>query len=114
MRLKQNHVQYISRKISKDLVNCDFIEIRSTKEAIAEQVAIIMTADIKKESVLDEAVANLLDNQEDDIEFYKADYRQLFWMTKKRMANEYGVNLNNSERFSDIAQIGRASCRERV
>ncbi|MBT6107519.1 MAG: DUF507 family protein [Campylobacteraceae bacterium] len=103
MRLKQNHVQYISRKISKDLVNCDFIEIRSTKEAIAEQVAIIMTADIKKESVLDEAVANLLDNQEDDIEFYKADYRQLFWMTKKRMANEYGVNLNNSERFSDIA-----------
>ena len=103
MRLKQSHVQYISRKISKDLATCDFVEIRSTKEAVAEQITIIMTEDIKKESILDEAVENLLDSQEDDIEFYKADYRQLFWMTKKRMANDYGVNLNNSERFSDIA-----------
>jgi hypothetical protein len=103
MRLKQNHVQYISRKISKDLVNCDFVEIRSTKDAITEEIARIMIEDIKKEAVLDEAVATLLDSQEDDIEFYKADYRQLFWMTKKRMANEYGVTLNNSERYSDIA-----------
>jgi uncharacterized protein len=103
MRLKQNHVQYISRKISKDLVNCNFVEIRSTKDAITEQIAIIMTADIKKELALDDAVTNLLEDQESDIEFYKADYRQLFWMTKKRIANDYGVNLNNSERFSDIA-----------
>jgi len=103
MRLKQNHVQYIARKITKDLVNCDFVEIRKTKDEITAQIEKIMTEDIKKDSALDEAVTRLLESSEEDIEFYKADYRQLFWMTKKRMANEYGVNLNNSERFSDIA-----------
>ena len=48
---------------------------------------------------------NLLENQEDEIEFYKADYRQLFWMTKKRMANDFGVNLNFEDRFSNIAHL---------
>ncbi len=103
MRLKQNHVQYIARKITKDLVNCDFVEIRKTKDEITVEIEKIMTEDIKKDMALDEAVSRLLESSEEDIEFYKADYRQLFWMTKKRMANEYGVNLNNSERFSDIA-----------
>jgi hypothetical protein len=45
----------------------------------------------------------MLQEQEDNIEFYNADYRQLFWMAKKRMANEAGVILNNEDRFSDIA-----------
>jgi hypothetical protein len=103
MRLKQNHLQYIARKITKDMVNCDFIEIRSPKEDIAEQIVQIMTEDLKKESALDEAVTKLLENQEEEIEFFKADYRQLFWMTKKRLANEYNVILNNTDRFSDIA-----------
>ena len=26
-----------------------------------------------------------------------------FWMTKKRLANDFGVILNNEDRFSDIA-----------
>ena len=103
MRLKQNHVQYISRKITKDLVNCDFIEIRRVKEEITAQIDAIMKKDIDKELDLDEAVADLLDNQEEDIEFYKADYRQLFWMTKKRLANDFSVILNSTERYSDIA-----------
>ena len=31
------------------------------------------------------------------------DYKQLFWLTKKRLANDFGVILNNEDRFSDIA-----------
>ena len=103
MKLKQNHVQYISRKITKDIINCNFIEIRSVKEDITAQIDNIITEDLRQESILDEAVENLLDEQEDDIEFYKADYRQLFWMTKKRLANDYNVNLNHEERFSEIS-----------
>jgi len=59
--------------------------------------------DIQKEIELDEAVSQILEEQEEEIEFYKADYKQLFWMTKKRLANEYGVNLNFEDRFSNIA-----------
>ena len=103
MRLKKQHAQYISRKITKDLINCDYIEIRKDKAAITAEIERIILEDIKKEVALDEKVDAMLENQEEDIEFYKADYRQLFWMTKKRLANDFGVILNFEDRFSDIS-----------
>ncbi len=103
MRLKKQHSQYISRKITKDLINSSFIELRKDNAAITAEVELIINADIEKEAELDEHVEDLLDNQEEDIEFYKADYRQLFWMTKKRLANDFGVIVNFEDRFSDIA-----------
>jgi len=103
MKLKKQHSSYIARKITKDLINTNFIEVRKEKSLIAQECEKILNNDIQKEIELDEAVNELLENQEDEIEFYKADYRQLFWMTKKRMANEYGVNLNFEDRFSNIA-----------
>jgi hypothetical protein len=105
MKLKKQHSSYIARKITKDIVNSDFIEVRKEKSSISEVCKKILDEDIQKEIILDEAVDNLLEQQEEDIEFYKADYRQLFWLTKKRMANEYGVNLNFEDRFSNIAHI---------
>jgi hypothetical protein len=103
MRLKKQHAQYISRKITKDLINCSFIEVRKDNAAITVEIDRIIMEDIKKEAKLDEYITDLLDNQEDDIEFYKVDYRQLFWMTKKRLANDFGVIVNFDDRFSDIS-----------
>ncbi len=103
MRLKKQHAQYISRKITKDLINCDFIEIRKDSAAITAEIERIIIEDIEKEAKLDEHIEDLLDGQEDDIEFYGADYRQLFWMTKKRLANDFGVIVNFEDRFSDIS-----------
>jgi len=103
MKLKKQHASYISRKITKDIVNSSFIEVRKEKSMIAEVCERILNDDIQKEIELDDAVDDLLEEQEADIEFYKADYRQLFWMTKKRMANDFGVNLNFEDRFSNIA-----------
>lgn len=101
--MKLHHTPYISRRISRDLVNCEFVEIRKTKDEISAEIEKILEADIDKEHALDERVGEILDDQEQEIEFLNADYRQLFWMTKKRMANEFGVILNNEDRFSDIA-----------
>jgi hypothetical protein len=103
MRLKLHHTAYLSRKITKDLMNCDFVEIRKDKNAITDEIEKILDADIENELDLDEKVSEILENQEENIEFYNADYKQLFWMTKKRLANEYGVILNNEDRFRDLA-----------
>ena len=103
MKLKKQHSSYIARKITKDLINTDFIEVRKDKGLITQVCEDILNDDIQKEIELDIAVDELLEDQESEIEFYKADYRQLFWMTKKRMANEFGVNLNFEDRFSNIA-----------
>jgi len=103
MKLRKQHSNYIARKITKDIVNSEFIEVRKEKSLITQECERVLNDDIQKEIELDDAVDDLLEGQEDDIEFYKADYRQLFWMTKKRMANEFGVNLNFEDRFSNIA-----------
>ncbi|MEA3497883.1 MAG: DUF507 family protein [Campylobacterota bacterium] len=103
MKLKKQHSSYIARKITKDLINTDFIEVRKEKSLITQECERILNEDIQKEIELDIAVDELLEDQESEIEYYKADYRQLFWMTKKRMANEFGVNLNLEDRFSNIA-----------
>lgn len=105
MKLKKQHSPYIARKITKDIVNSSFIEVRKEKSMITAECERILNEDIEKEIALDEAVNDLLEKQEAEIEFYKADYRQLFWMTKKRMANDFGVNLNFEDRFSNIAHI---------
>jgi len=103
MKLKKQHSNYIARKITNDLIAQDFIEIRKDKALITEACVDILNEDIEKEIKLDEHVDNLLSENEDDIEFYNADYRQLFWMTKKRLANDFGVSLNMEDRFSNIA-----------
>lgn len=103
MKLKKQHVSYIARKITNDLVNADYIEIRKEKNSIVAECEKILIADIEKEIKLDEHVGLILEDREEDINFYNADYRQLFWMTKRRLANEFDVILNFEDRFSNIA-----------
>ena len=103
MKLKKQHANYIARKITNDIISQDFIEVRKDKALITEVCVDILNEDINKEIKLDEHVDTLLNEREDDIEFYNADYRQLFWMTKKRLANDFAVSLNMEDRFSNIA-----------
>ncbi|VAY87123.1 Hypothetical protein probably associated with Carbamoyl-phosphate synthase [hydrothermal vent metagenome] len=103
MKLKQQHAQYISRKIMIDLIHSSFVEIRKDKASVTFEIKRIITEDIENEQMLDEKVTELLNNQEESIEFYHADYRQLFWMTKKRLANDFGVIINLEDRLSDIS-----------
>ncbi|MCK9336271.1 MAG: DUF507 family protein [Arcobacteraceae bacterium] len=103
MKIKLQHTPYLSQKIARDLLKCDFVEVRKDKDSIIAEIERIIDADIENENSLDEKVNTLLDNKEGDIEFYQADYKQLFWMAKKRLANENGVILNLEDRFSDIS-----------
>ena len=103
MKLKLHHTPYVSRSISRDLVNCEFIEVRKTKDGISREVERILDEDLENELDLDDKVYKLLEEEEENIEFYNVDYKQLFWMAKKRMANEAGVILNIEDRFSDIS-----------
>ncbi len=103
MKLRKQHANFLARKITKDIVSSDFIEARKDRMAIIAECERILLEDIEKEINLDEHVNALLENMEDDITFYNADFKQLFWMTKKRLANDFDVNLNFEDRFSNIA-----------
>ncbi|RLA75048.1 MAG: DUF507 domain-containing protein [Epsilonproteobacteria bacterium] len=103
MKLKLIHCDFISRKITKDLILSSILQVRKTKDEIKTVITQVIEDDIQKEIKLENAVATLLDENEDDIEFYHADPRQLFWMTKKKLSNDYDVLLKPEDRYSDIA-----------
>jgi hypothetical protein len=105
MRLKKTHSQYLARKIAKDIANCSFIQVNRDMNEITDIIHNIIIKDLEQEEKLDEQVNKLLDKREDDIEFYNADGRELFWMIKKKIAKDYDVLLRLEDRFANMAHI---------
>jgi hypothetical protein len=103
MKLSSAHAPYIANKIGIDLANAAFVEIIRGIEPVIEKAKEVIEKDVKNERALEERVNELLEEKEDEIEFMRADVRQLFWMIKKKLAPEYGVILNNEERYGDLS-----------
>jgi hypothetical protein len=103
MRLKKQHSNYIARKITTDLAKSEFIEIRKDRQAIIQEIEKILLEDIYNELELEEEVREVLEDYEEDIEFYNADWKELFKLTKKKLAPEFDVILNLDERVSNLA-----------
>jgi hypothetical protein len=103
MKVKAPHAGYIANKIAIDMFQTGFVTFTHGRETISEKAKQIILDDIAKERAIEEKVQTILDGMEEDIEFMRADYRQLFWMTKKRIAEEEGFLLNNEDRYENIS-----------
>jgi len=103
MRVKLPHSPYIANKISIDLLNCGFVKLTKGLEIVSEKSEELIIENIKKEIALENRVSEILEENEDEIEFMRVDSKQLFWMTKKKLAKEYNVILASDERYNDLA-----------
>ncbi len=103
MKITLSHVPHLSNKIAIDLNKSGLVMMTSGLEAVANEAEKLLTQSVKQEAALEERVKEIVDDNEEQIDFYLADERQLFWMIKKKLADEYGVILSYEERFSDLA-----------
>ncbi|NPA81717.1 MAG: DUF507 family protein [Epsilonproteobacteria bacterium] len=103
MKLQLPHAPYIANKIAIDLLNSGFVTLTRGVEPIAHYAQEIIEDEIKKEKALEERVEELLEEKEDEMEFMQVDRRNLFWLIKKRLAEDYGVILSYEDRFNDLA-----------
>ncbi len=103
MRITPMHATHVANMIAIDLNKSSFVTLTKGLEPVAAQAAEIILEDLKKEHALEERVRELIDTQEEDIEFYQADEKQLFWMIKKKLAKEFGVLLSFEDRYSNLA-----------
>ena len=103
MRVSLKTVPHIANKIAIDLSKSGIATMTKGIESVAREAEKILHASVKQEMALEERVNEIVDANEEQIEFYLADGRQLFYMIKKKLAPEYGVILNYEERYSDIA-----------
>ena len=85
------------------MANAPFVTLLKGKDAVVERVKELIDANLEQERELDGKVREIIDENYDDIEFQRADERQLFFMIKKRLAPEYGVIMNYDDRYNDLS-----------
>ncbi|NOQ30400.1 MAG: DUF507 family protein [Helicobacteraceae bacterium] len=103
MKISLSHVPHISTKVAVDLNRSPLVTMTQGLEPIAHEAEKILAENIKQEIALENRVHEVIDDNEDEIEFYLADERQLFFMIKRKIAPEFGVILSYEDRFSDIS-----------
>lgn len=103
MRIKLPHIPYIANKIMLDIVNSSFIEIKDQLEKLNQSVKNVLEKDAMNEKKLDERVKELLEEQEEEMELMQVDRKNMFWLVKKKLANDFGVILNSEDRHNHLA-----------
>ncbi len=103
MKIRLPHAPYIANKIAIDLLNCGYATFSHGLEPVKACAQEIFEADLKKEEALEQRVEELLEENEDEMEFNRIDRRSMFWMIKKKIAKDYDVILSYEDRYNNIA-----------
>ena len=103
MKIPVPHAPYIANKIVIDLLNSGYVTFSSGLEDAKMIIQEVVYEDLEQERKLEDKVAEILDENEDNMEFMQVDRRAMFWMIKKKMAKDYDVILNYEDRYSELA-----------
>lgn len=103
MKVTLAHLPHISSRIAVDLSRSGLVTMTQGLETVAKEAEKILSENVKKEAALEEKVKEIVNENEEQIDFYLADGRQLFFMIKKKLAPEYGIILSYEDRYSDLA-----------
>jgi len=105
MKISLPHAPYIASKISIDLLNSGYATFSKGVDSIKKCAQELIEEDLGKEKALEQRVEDILEENEDEMEFMQIDRRSMFWMIKKKIAKEYDVILSYEDRFSNLAHI---------
>lgn len=92
MKMTQNHIDSLVRRVLLGLEQKKLVSFNKSKEAILARGKEIIMKDLEKESQLDQEVMRMLD----DIEKQQTDQferHRMFKMLKKKVAEEKGIIL---------------------
>ncbi len=103
MKISLSLVPHIADRVAIDLARSGLVTMTQGMDPITAEAKKVLEASVKKEAALEAKVKEIVSENEEEIDFYQADDRQLFFMIKKKLAPEYGVILSYEERFSVIA-----------
>ncbi len=103
MKIPVPHAPYIANKITIDLLNSGYVTFSSGLEDAKKVITEVIFEDLEQERKLEDKVAEILDENEDNMEFMQVDRRAMFWMIKKKMAKDYDVILNYEDRYSELS-----------
>lgn len=103
MKVSLKHVPHIGSKIAVDLNRSGLVVMTSGLEPVSREAEKLFVENVKKEMALEAKVAQIVEANEEQIDYYLADGRQLFYMIKKKLAPEFDVILSYEDRYSDLS-----------
>lgn len=103
MRIKQPHIPYVSNKIVIDLINSKLIKLVNGIEPVKKITDDTITQLVLKEKGLDEKVNSIINEQENEIDLMQIDRKNMFWLLKKKLADEYGILMNYEDRYNSLS-----------
>lgn len=103
MRLALDHVRFIAEKIARELAASNLVTFTQGMDAIIAVAQKHLEAEVKLERAVDAEVNRIMEDQDEEISFYQADRKQLFWMIKRKVAAENGLILEKDDRFNNLA-----------
>ena len=86
MKLSLKTIPHISSKIAIDLNKSGVVTMTKGLEAIEQEAFKILEYSVKQELELENKASDMIEDNEEEIEFMLADERQLFYMIKKKLA----------------------------
>lgn len=91
MRLALDHVRFIAEKISRELAASKIVALTQGLEPVVQIASTLLEKEVLLERSVDSEVNTIMEDQDDEISFYQADRKQLFWMIKRKVAAEKGL-----------------------
>jgi len=92
MRLNENEIQFISRKIVKTLVAAGKLEV-DAEDPVTEGVARTIIDELSQEDRLNDEVREVLLEHSHEMSRSNITYNEMFKMVKRKLAKEKGIIL---------------------
>jgi len=93
MRLSKEMIKYLADAISENLESKGIVEYEIPKSKISELIAEVIVANMQEEDKLNKDVEKLLAPHEAEMSQEMMDYRKMFDLTKKKLAQDRGIVL---------------------
>lgn len=93
MKLTEEQVEKITKKIFKNLVDKHLIELKAKDSQVLKKMHDVFMEDLRKETKLDAEVEKLIQEHSGELEGDSLDYRKMFNLVKHKLAKEKGIIL---------------------
>ncbi|HXV61648.1 MAG TPA: DUF507 family protein [Vicinamibacteria bacterium] len=92
MRLTKNQIEFISYRITKELLEKGYIEVDQPSNMVQRLIG-LMTEELLVEDRLNDEVREILTEHSEEMRRTNVEYREMFKMIKKKLARERKIIL---------------------
>lgn len=93
MRLSKEMIKHIAGELGSVLLTKNLATFLGPSDAVSAKIADVITEDLMAEDRLDAEVKKMLESHESEIAKTGMDYRKVFELTKRKLAEERGILL---------------------